>query len=384
MATKTSLFKWFGYPAYFLFCMVAFAYCTFPYERVREKVRVALEESFNADVKIAELSPSWVTGVEVSGVEIKTRPTRPGDLPKTFVIDSLTARVGLLSLVMGGIDISFAVEIYGGEIEGTVSQDGTNASAAIQFGELDLSKVQTLRDAIGLPLAGLVSGDANLSLPERALAKADGAIRLRTSGVRVGDGKAKLEIPGFGGLTIDPIEVGELNGELQVKAGKATITRLGAQGRDLELIGEGKIDLRDPMPSSSVQAYVRFKISPAYTKRNQRMEPLVGGLDMMPSTKRAKRPDGFFGYRVSGTFSRGLSFIPSARAPLSREHGPRTPPARHRVPRPRDVGSSAPVRPAIPQVPEVSADDVLDPAIAGPPQADLPDEQNLLGNEQEE
>lgn len=370
--TRTVL-KWLGYPAWFLFCTVAFMYCTFPYDRVREKVRVAIEESMNADVEIDELSPSWVTGVEVTGLRIKTRPTRVSDVPKTFVIDSLRARVGLLALVTGGMDLSYTIGVYGGEIDGRLHEDGPNATVEVEFTDLDLSKVETLREAIGLPISGLVSGDANLTLLERALAKSDGTIRLRGKGLRVGDGKAKLQIPGFGGLTIDPIEIGDLQGELAVKAGKATISRLGAQGRDLELIGEGKIDLRDPLPASSVQSYIRFKILPAYAQRNTRMAALVSGLDMMPTTKRAKRPDGFLGYRISGTFSRGLSFLPSTRAPLARE--PRTPrTTRGRVPRARDTGATRPVE-----------DEALDPAIAGPPPSTLPDEQSVgsTGTEEE-
>lgn len=361
--------KWIGFPAWFVVCMVSFVYCTFPYDRVREKVRVAIEESMNADVEIDELSPSWVTGVEVTGLRIKTRPLRPSDTPKTFTIDSLSARVGLLALVTGGVDLSYAIGVYGGEIEGTLEESGPNATVTMAWKGLDLAQVQTLREAIGLPLGGLVSGEANLTLVDRALAKSDGAIHLRGEGLRVGDGKAKLEIPGFGGLTIDPIQIGDLQGELAVKAGKATVTRLGAQGRDLELIGEGKIDLRDPLPASNVQAYIRFKILPAYTARNQRMGPLVSGLDMMPTTKRAKRPDGFLGYRISGTFSRGLSFLPSARPPLSREPRTSRPPAtpRNRVPRGRDTAEAG--------KPEEDADPLMDPAIAGPPVGDLPDDQ---------
>lgn len=367
------VFKWVGYPAWFLFCMVAFVYCTFPYDRVREKVRVSIEESMNADVEIDDLSPSWVTGVEVTGLRIKTRPVRPSDTPKTFLIDSLSARVGLLALVTGGVDLSYALEVYGGEIEGSLEESGPNAAVAVTFKDLDLSQVQTLREAIGLPLAGVVSGDANLTLVDRALAKSDGAIRLRGTGLRVGDGKAKLEIPGFGGLTIAPIEIGELQGELGVKAGKATISRLGAQGRDLEVIGEGRIDLRDPLPASSVAAYIRFKILPAYTKRNATMAALVSGLDMMPTTKRAKRPDGFLGYRISGTFSRGLSFLPSARPPLSREprdaRTPRSPASRerNRVPRARPSGGDSASAGDTGDDTDTGAGGVLDPAVAGPP-----------------
>lgn len=369
--TRTAL-KLIGYPAWFLMCTVSFVYCTFPYDRVREKVRVAIEESMNADVEIDELSPSWVTGVEVEGLRIKTRPVRPSDTPKTFLIDSLSARMGLLAAITGGLDLSYAIEVYGGEIEGSLEEDGPNSTVAVTFRDLDLSQVQTLREAIGLPLGGKVSGDANLTLVDRALAKSDGAIHLHGQGLQVGDGKAKLEIPGFGGLTIDPIQIGELQGELAVKAGKATISRLGAQGRDLELIGEGKLDLRDPLPSSSVQAYIRFKILPAYTARNTRMAALVSGMDMMPATKRAKRPDGFLGYRISGTFARGLSFLPSTRPPLSREPRTQRQPIspRGRVPRARDSATTGPK-------PDDAVDDVLDPSIAGPPASDLPDEQNL-------
>jgi type II secretion system protein N len=308
-------FRWIGYPSYFLFCLVAFGYFTFPYERVRERVRTEMESNLNADVEIEDLSPSWVTGVELTGVDIDTRPRREGEKGSHIRLDSVTARVSLLSLVVGGVDVSFAAELLGGEIDGEASQDGEAGHVVLEWSDLDLSQMTIVKDAIGLPVKGILSGEADLQLPGSKLAASGGTIQIVGEGLEVGDGSSKLQLPGMpgDGISVDAIRVGSLRGDLRVTEGNAEIQRMTSTSRDLEMIWEGSMRLRDPFPMSSLTAYVRFKFGDSYKNRSERTKSLFELLDMVPRMRQAKRPDGFFGYRVGGSFDRGLTFTPSTR-----------------------------------------------------------------------
>jgi len=307
--------RWAGYPAYFLFCLIAFGYFTFPYERVRERVRAEMERALSADVDIDDLSPSWVTGVSLSGVEIETRPRREGEKGSRFRVDSLTARVSILSLVAGGLDLSFAAELLGGEIEGEIEQDGESSHVILEWTDLDLSKVSLVRDAIGLPVEGVLEGKADLKLPGAQLAEAAGTISLAGERLVVGDGTSKLSLPGMpgDGITVDAIRVGSLRGELRVEEGTASVQRMTSTSADLEMAWEGTMRLRDPFPQTNLTAYVRFKFGESYQNRSERTKALFSMLDIVPRMRQAKRPDGFFGFRVGGSFDRGLSFTPSTR-----------------------------------------------------------------------
>ena len=69
--------KWVGYPLFFVFCLLLFAYWTFPYDRVRDFIIQEVENPRGPgdrrrpsgyQLEIVDLSPSWVTGVELTGV----------------------------------------------------------------------------------------------------------------------------------------------------------------------------------------------------------------------------------------------------------------------------------------------------------------------------
>jgi len=341
-------FRYVGYPSYFFFCLIAFGYFTFPYERVRERVRTEMETVLNADVEIEDLSPSWVTGVALTGVDIETHPRREGEKGSHFRVDAVTARVSILSLVAGGVDVSFAAELLGGEIEGEASQDGEASDVEIEWSDLDLSQMTLVRDAIGLPVKGILAGKAELKLPGSKLAAAGGTIEIVGEDLEVGDNTSKLQLPGMpgDGITVDAIRVGSLRGDLRVTEGNAEIQRMTSTSRDLEMIWEGSMRLRDPFPQSSLTAYVRFKFGDSYKNRSERTKALFEMLDIVPRMRQAKRPDGFFGYRVGGSFDRGLTFTPSTRGAAragGRVHERPTRPKR--LPRSRQVPTEGEAQP---------------------------------------
>ena len=114
----------------------------------------------------------------------------------------------------------------------------------------------------------------------------------------MGDGKKKLKIPGNAflkaGLTIPKINLGKLGGRIKVQKGTALLQKFGAKSKDMELALEGKFALRKPVGFTTADAYVKFKLDPAFKKKHAVFDLLEGQL------RSAKRSDGFFGMRIHG------------------------------------------------------------------------------------
>ena len=68
------ILRWFGYSAFYCLCLLVFAYLTFPYERLRDRI-VA---EFNAHqtgpkplrLKLGDLSSYWLSGIEAEQIEL--------------------------------------------------------------------------------------------------------------------------------------------------------------------------------------------------------------------------------------------------------------------------------------------------------------------------
>jgi type II secretion system protein N len=160
-----------------------------------------------------------------------------------------------------------------------------------------------------------VQGELELVLPEGKLAKAEGTVELEITGLSVGDGKAKIRDT----IALPQVEAGDLKLQGDVTEGQLKLTEFAAKGDDLEFVSEGSIRLRDPAATSLLSLTARFRFTERYANKNDLTRALLGtpgssapGLfDLDPKNKRAKRPDGFYGYRASGTLA-SPSFTPNA------------------------------------------------------------------------
>jgi type II secretion system protein N len=324
---RTAL-RYAGLVAFYLFSLFIFCVLTFPYQRLRDR----LVDEFNARqtgpdalrLELDELSAYSLGGIEAEGVRLISPPKRvatpaEGEIPKPSVlaIDSAHARLSLLSFLFGSIDVSFGADAFGGEISGTTSESDGTRELELTIEDLSLARAPLLADAIGLPLDGTVNGTLELALPEGKLSKADGSVKLEISGLSAGDGKAKIRET----IALPKVEAGDLTLAGDVSEGQLKLSDFSAKGNDLELVAEGSMRLRDPLPTSMLSLTARFRFTQRYANKNDLTRALLGtpgssapGLfDLDPKNKRAKRPDGFYGYRVSGTLA-APTFVPNPSA----------------------------------------------------------------------
>lgn len=305
-----------GYASFYWFALVMFAYLTFPYDRLKERII----QEFNARqtgpdamrLELDSIGSYWFSGVEAEGIRLVSPPkaespgTDPATPPKPSVltIESAHARVRLLPLLIGRVGLSFGADAFDGSLSGYTSESDGTRHLELELEELALSKVSLLADAVGLPLGGTLDGTVEFALPEGKLAKAEGTIDLKIQGLSAGDGKAKIR----DAIALPKVEAGDLTLEGEATTGQLKINNFSASGPDLELAAEGSVRLRDPMPSSMLALTARFRFTDRYMGKNDMTRALFGApgstmpglFDLDSKNKRAKAPDGFYGWRATG------------------------------------------------------------------------------------
>jgi hypothetical protein len=132
----------------------------------------------------------------------------------------------------------------------------------------------------------------------------------------VSDGKTKIQ----GLIELPAASLGDLVLSAEAKDGVLKIDKLAATGKDLELVGDGRVGLHDGWPSSVADLFIRFKFTDAYRGKNDLTKTLLGApgsttpalIDtQVAKMKKAKRSDGFYGFHAHGPLKR-IQFDPSA------------------------------------------------------------------------
>ncbi len=322
--TRQRLLVWLGYPAFAAVSFVVAAYLTFPYDRLRDFLIQEIERprgpggerrDSGIQLEIAELSPSFFTGVDLEGVRLTRRaapspqaPAVPGaadDKPLVLEIDALSARISLLALLAGTKQVSFDAELANGTIVGEValSEDETRIELALE--DIELRRLAGPSALLGLPVTGKLGGTVELTVGKEPSAT-KGAVDLAVEGLVIGDGRAKLKLEGLGaeGLSVGRIEFGKLVVQAGVENGLARFTKLGTEGgRDVTLTGSGQVRLVQPLRGSRVELLVGVKFADAFKTRDARTRGLFAMLDVVPRLRAARTADGALQWQIAGSLA---------------------------------------------------------------------------------
>lgn len=291
------ILKWAGYPLFFLVCFVFFAYRTFPYDRLADRL-VQEASARGYEVEIIDLSSSGLTGLTFEGLRV-VMPTNEADSPALdVIIDELTVSTSFLSLVSSTKSYSFDAELAGGEAEGDITIGENELEVEAEIEDVNLGALPALRTVTKVPLAGTLNGEVELAMPAE-VAQSAGNVDLTVEGLFVGDGKSKLEIPGWGGLTLDRADVGNLELAAVIEEGVAQIERAKSHGKDIQLDALGRVRLQRPLKRSELNVMVRAKILDAYKERSEKVATM---LELASSgLKAAQAADGAIQYTIAGS-----------------------------------------------------------------------------------
>ena len=319
----------FGVVVFFVSFMIAF-----PYERVKDNL-VAVASSFNIDMDVGSTGPMLGFGVVMKDVTLRTRPDPTpagGEKKRPSVITIDAARLGsspLMGLRERLMDYTISLDTMGGRIDADLVATRELGETKLSTREISMAELPGVKTTIGLPLGGALDMELDFKAPNNRNGEGTGTLDWSWSGATVGDGKEKLRIPGnplmAEGITCPRIRIGDFKGKIAFNKGVGRLSGVGARSQDGEIKIEGEVRLADPLNYSYLDLYVTFKLSEALLKANDRLQ-----LMMQIAESMGKRPDGFYGFRMTGSFARmgPIQWMQTSPFPPgSRAEGPSATPA---------------------------------------------------------
>jgi type II secretion system protein N len=286
-----------GYPLFFFLCFVFFAYKTFPYERLADRL-VQEAQAQGYEIEIIDLTHSGLTGLTFENLRLVLPAEGEGSPPVDVIFDELTVSTTLFSLISDTKSYSFDAELAGGEAEGDIVLGENTMEVDAELDDINLEALPILRKFTKVPLSGTLNGDIVLAMPSE-IGESTGNVEITIDGLNVGDGESKLEIPGWGGLTLDKADAGNLELVATIEEGSAKIERATSHGKDVELDVLGRVRLRRPLKRSELNIMLRVKIQDAYKERSAKVATM---LELASSgLKAAQTADGAIQYVVAGS-----------------------------------------------------------------------------------
>lgn len=330
---------------------IAALYVSFPSQRAKE-VAIRLAAAQDLDVEIGSASPAFGLGVVFRDILVRTRPTT--GKPTRFTIESARIALSPWSLLSPNKSFTVSLEAFGGRIDLAQTGAPTGNSAKkrpfemeVKIRNVKMSELPGVREALNIPLAGTAKLDLKISSESGKMAEADGEATFSCDACVLGDGRTPLRVAGnpflAGGLTLPRLRLGDFGGHVSIQKGVARLQEIGGRSPDGEVALEGEITLRDPMPMSTVNAYLRFKLSDSFLKQAGAVQTI---LQMAGAA--GKRPDGFYGMRLSGRLGQ---LNPPVLSPTSPVMSPPPRPGTHSAITPRPPPLLAPPPPPMPPAP---------------------------------
>jgi type II secretion system protein N len=300
---QTILRRYVGYPLFFVFAFLTSAYLTFPYDRVRDAITVEVARALpGSELEIVSLEPSWISGVEATGVSLRIPSETEGERPMSITLPRVWARAGIFSYLFGTTSIDFEVEVDGGGlIEGSIEHDELSSHLLVHLVDVDLRRIGPLRTVTVLPLSGVVNGDVDITLAEES-DDTVGTAALTITGTAVGDGRARIPVPGMGsGLTLERLALGTVNIGLEIEHGTARVEELTANGDDAELRGSGSIRLSRHVRMWALDLLLRVNVLPPYRERSPAIFTALEMPMVATLVRDYRAADGAFQFRLQGT-----------------------------------------------------------------------------------
>lgn len=285
-----NLVRYLGYGLYFFVSFLIGVYLTFPWNAVKDRLLDLAkapgkgEAPVVAELDAESLEPHWFTGAKVTNLKITMAP---GDEP--IVIPELTARAHVLQFLTGGWGGSVALPIAQGTIEAQADGNAEALTLDAQITGVELSLIPGLAGAIGLPLGGKLSADADLAMGLKDASKTEGTLELKGAGLEI------LKGGKMAGFPVPELLIGDFEWKIPIAKGKAKFDKQKVSGENLELVVDGEINLLSPFARSTANLTLSFKPTDAFLKK----EPILNAL--LANIQSAKGADGFYTYAMVGS-----------------------------------------------------------------------------------
>jgi type II secretion system protein N len=234
------------------------------------------------------------------------KPSRPDSTPVPFVVEELDVSFSVLKyLLFDTIDVEFEGVMDEGSMSGAFYKSGDESHVEFEISDLPLYGVPKLQEAVNAPVRGIFALSVDITAPNNEWAKSTGRLEVHCYSCTVGDGETKLFVPGSKptsmlskGVTIPEIDLGTLDGVLEIADGKAVAEEFGTESNDIVFRISGDIEFDDPIDNSRLNLLIKVFIDPSLRKRSDQVDLLV--LTANPKVLMDPPDEGWMGVVLEG------------------------------------------------------------------------------------
>ncbi|MFA6034174.1 MAG: type II secretion system protein GspN [Myxococcota bacterium] len=289
---KVLVAKCVGYPLFFLFCLVFFFPMLLPAAQIKSLVQQEFEKTAGQRLEIGYAGTGLLGGLVFRDLAVMPLDADPKDTKAAkFRVEEVRLGLPLLKLITGRKAVDIKVSAFEGTISGMIGAKGTMQEASLSLSDVNLAKMGSLWESLGVKFAGKLNGDFDIVYDTGDAKKDNGVVSLRLEDFTLTEGK-------YMGFELPKMMMGKVTGRIDVKDGKAEVKEFKGKGKDIELKGEGQSNLAPRISTSGMTVKFRFKPSDDFVQRNQKLQPLLYTIQS------SKDKDGFYVFQVTGSLER--------------------------------------------------------------------------------
>lgn len=279
-----SVTKYLGFAGFFIFSFIVGLYLTFPWDVAKDRILALAEKNTGMQFKAASLEPSWITGVEIHGLEITGK-----DKATPITLEEVTARIHVLPLITGKQGFSVAMPLGNGEIDADIvlSEELVDVEAKIAGVELD--RVPFILEWTGLPLIGKIDLDVDVVLAKKDPKFTEGKLSLKTTDFKIEKGGK------IGMIPVPNLDLGNVSLEVPITEGKAEFKNTRLAGTDLEIALDGTLNPMFPIAKSTMNMTLGLKPTEKLLSADPLLRPILKNFES------AKDAEGFYGISMIGS-----------------------------------------------------------------------------------
>ena len=278
-----------AYVAYGVAALLVSFYLTFPAEAVGQRLAHEVQKQSKGKVSFSfgDASLYRFSGVSLSSVKVTVLQESKDPLILDF--DQVAARVKLLPILLLRTAVHAKLELGEGVITADFSKRGEVIDADFDIDDLDFTQPPLLPKLAGIPLAGKLSASGNVYLAEQPNAST-GNIELDLKGGSVGPGAIL-------GFTVPQVTLGNLKAVLDLKDGKAKVSKFENSGGNLTLGFGGEMVLRPKLDASTLDLCAQLKADPEWLAKNDKVRSAL----QLAEIQFQKDPSGTINIPLRGT-----------------------------------------------------------------------------------
>jgi type II secretion system protein N len=278
-----------------------FAYLTFPWDAVRQRLEQDLSTDLSspaspAQVVIGGVHSSWFTGVVLDRVML-SRPDPVTGAPRAALLPELRLRFSLWSLLRGQRSVSFSAKAMGGQVTGQLFDSKQLSSVTVAGTGLQLVDAKDLLGFFGIAsgldfgavdLAGATTLKGDLSFKPKDLMSVKGHLDVEVDHAMVKGGTvAEIDLP--------QVDLGKIELKAHAQEGRLDIDRFHIDSPDVTVESDAIfLTLNQNVAYSIPHGKIRVHVGEELEKRI----PYLGmGLAALKQPDR----DGFYSLPLGGT-----------------------------------------------------------------------------------